>query len=533
MIERILDTRQLARVVPRMPPEVLHRVIQACGLEDSGELVALATPDQLSRVFDLDLWRADQPGLDEQFDADRFGLWLEVLMESGAGVAAEKISGMDADLVVAAFAQHVRVFDVAALSPAAPTDDEALPDLDTPHDGPSGDVGGFRILGTRHDSWDAVVGVLSALSAEHAVYFQRVMHGCRSLSNAGFEIDGLDGLLGGSEQRLFDVAFSREQRREQQGFVTPPQARAFLQMARQLPLGRGTTPPANPVASAYFRALDWTDAAAGSDAAEATDAAPASDAAATAAIVGLLLEAGVLPQQPRALLEGAHGPAAHANRIQTQMQIAGDRDPAAFAMRGQELAFLANTIVAGCSLQARPITAQEASDAAVATCNLGLENWPAHWVPSGPPEGGHYNDAFLVEHDLIGVFQVGWTVLYRDVCMFAADGLIKVLKRVRCDDPETRAGLHALRIEMTKHCKDGAPWHAREALDVLTSLDMLAWAGLLGLIDECPVMHAGIAASRGSGTLAVSPSAFEFISENSQIASVHAFMASLPEVLRP
>src|SRR6266481_5967060 len=90
LLDRILDTPHLAQVVPRLPPEVLHRVVQSCGLEDCGELVALATPAQLARVFDLDLWRTDQPGLDEQFDADRFGVWLEVLMESGATVAAQK-----------------------------------------------------------------------------------------------------------------------------------------------------------------------------------------------------------------------------------------------------------------------------------------------------------------------------------------------------------------------------------------------------------------------------------------------------------
>src|SRR5215813_12198339 len=69
-----------------------------CGLEDCGELVALATPEQLTRVFDLDLWRAEKPGRDEQFDADRFGVWLEVLMESGASLA-QKLATMDADLV--------------------------------------------------------------------------------------------------------------------------------------------------------------------------------------------------------------------------------------------------------------------------------------------------------------------------------------------------------------------------------------------------------------------------------------------------
>jgi len=85
---------------------------------------------------------------------------------------------------------------------------------------------------------------------------------------------------------------------------------------------------------------------------------------------------------------------------------------------------------------------------------------------------------------------------------------------------------------MTKHWKAGAPWRARDARDVVATLDMPAWAALLGLIDECPVMHAAVAASRGSGTLAVSASAFEFISENSEIASVQKFMQLLPDTLR-
>jgi len=62
--------------------------------------VALATTEQLTNIFDLDLWRAHHPGLDEQFDADRLGLWLEVLLEAGASVAAHKLAGMDVGLVV-------------------------------------------------------------------------------------------------------------------------------------------------------------------------------------------------------------------------------------------------------------------------------------------------------------------------------------------------------------------------------------------------------------------------------------------------
>src|SRR5262249_17777696 len=87
LVERILATPHLPQIVRQLRPALLHRLIERCGLEDCGELVALATPDQLSRVLDLDLWRASRPGLDEQFDAERFGTWVEVLMDCGAAVA--------------------------------------------------------------------------------------------------------------------------------------------------------------------------------------------------------------------------------------------------------------------------------------------------------------------------------------------------------------------------------------------------------------------------------------------------------------
>ena len=96
LLERILHTPHLAHVVPRLRPEVLHKVIETCGLEDCGDLVALTTPAQLQQVFDLDLWRPARPGLDEQFDPDRFAVWLEVLVESGAEVAAQKLTGVEA-----------------------------------------------------------------------------------------------------------------------------------------------------------------------------------------------------------------------------------------------------------------------------------------------------------------------------------------------------------------------------------------------------------------------------------------------------
>jgi hypothetical protein len=61
---------------------------------------------------------------------------------------------------------------------------------------------------------------------------------------------------------------------------------------------------------------------------------------------------------------------------------------------------------------------------------------------------------------------------------------------------------------------------------------MPSWAGLLGLIDELPTIHAAVGALLTGATRQIDPSAFEFISENAQIRQVHAFLALLPDTLR-
>ena len=508
LLERILDTPDLARIVPQLPPEVLHRVIQTCGLEDCGELVALATPDQLVRVLDLDLWRSDRPGLDEHLDVERFGVWLEVLMEAGASEAARKIVDMNVALVVAALARHVLVVDRAAVTPYTTTDGEVIAPSHRMSGGPHCEVGTYVVEARRTGSWDAIAALLLALAAEHPDYFHRVMRGCRSLSNSGAEVDGLHDVLADREQDMFDLASGREQRREKSGYVTPAQARAFLKMARQVPLGHKAMPPPNPIATASFRAVEWTQPV------DENAPAPGVDAL---ALLDSLREAGVLPEPPRALLNGPQGSAPRLARIYAHMESANDRGAAVCSAMTEELAYLANAMVAGCSIQTRPFTEREASEAVVAVCNLGLENWPRHWP---------------ADKDLVSVFQVGWTVLHDEVCMYAAEHLIGVLTDLKCDDREIRSGLDALRVGLTKQWRAGTPWRARDALDVVALLDMPAWAALLGLMDECPVVHAAIHASRDTRTLAVSASAFEFISENSQIATIREFMRSLPETLR-
>ncbi len=543
LLDRILDTPQLARAVPQLQPTVLHRIIEHCGLEASGELVALATPAQLSGVLDLDLWRSDKAGQDEHFTPERFGVWLEVLAESGPDSAARTIAALDAPLATVALSQYIRVFEGAALPPTdewaddVPTDPNATPNT---YDR---EIAGYHVTARRPDAWDAIVAMLAALDADHADAFQRVMRGCVSLSNSTAEVDGLDNLLTTPDQLMFDLSSRRGERRERQGYAAPDEARAFLEGARTLDVARSKTPPGSPMATAYFRSLDdVAPADAPGAATPAPDAAalPAHEPTASAgpSLADVLVAEGILPPPPRALLEAPVDRPGRLALIQSHLRYLNDLAPVAYLTRTQELAYLANTLVAGCSLQGRAFGTDEASEATVAICNLGLENWPAHWLPGGSRARARAGTPtvlpidFLVGHDLVSVFQVGLSVLHQRVCLSAADALISALGTVQCGDRSTRAELKMLRTELRAARRAGAPWRVRGSLDVLTGLDGVAWAAMVGVLDECPVMPAALGATQKPHTLTVSATAFEFISENSQVAVIHDFLRTLPEALR-
>ena len=117
-------------------------------------------------------------------------------------------------------------------------------------------------------------------------------------------------------------------------------------------------------------------------------------------------------------------------RLQRLMEHVRDTDDTAYLARGRELAFLANALMAGCSIQSRPFTAQEASDATAAICNLGLEHWPAHW-----------SDAEVHDHSLVLAFEVGWAVLYKDVSLFAIGQLIATLTNLQSIDADIERDL--------------------------------------------------------------------------------------------
>lgn len=470
-LARILDTPALAQVVPHLSPETLHQLVQHRGLDACGELVTRATPAQLTSLLDLDLWRHTQPGHDQQFDVDRFGEWLEVLVDTGDSVAARTIAALDQQLVIAGLSRYLRVFDPGTFEPIAQSDDEAierhdLMNFETSRNVAECEVGGYLIRARRTDAWDAIVALLVALEIEHHHEFHALMRGVCALSYSKPEIDGLDDLLILPEQHLHEVAVEREQRQSARGYATPADARAFLKMARQ-PRPASATAAINPIAAAYFREVEG-------------------------------------------------------DAIRALMPVVPNHEDAASIARSRELAFLANVLLVGCSVQSRPFTLQEASDAATCICNLGLE---------GVPDAKLLPDALLEDLNLVMAFEIGWSLLHQDVSLFVADQLISTLDGLHCADADLRSELRGLQRKLVKERAAGTPWLARDAAEVLMMLDMTAWISVVGLLDECPILPAAFTAVLERRTTSVSQTAFEFISTSAQIGDIRVFMRMLPSLL--
>ena len=436
-----------------------------------------ATPAQLQRAADLELWRGGASGIDARFDADRFAEWLEVLVDAGSDVAARQLAALDADLVVVGIVEHVRVFDAAARTTVSAHEVA---------------IGGYVVVPKREGA-AAVLDALAALHEEAPARFHRVMRDCVRLSNEGYERDGLHRVLTERDQAMFDLVDARERRREEQGFVSAADARAFLAASGESRLA---------LFRAHLRAT----------------AAPPPGGEPVARDPAAVVDDEERAHAPRALLGPSPTDPNRLARLHALLQHAQRHDEAASARRLQELGFLANALAAGCTAHGRPLTPIEASEAAASVCHLALEHRQ------------DVADTFLVDRDLLELFDEGWAH-YRRVCMEASAHLIDALTRIECHDPQVQAELDGLRDVLRRHHRDGAPWRAQGALDVLSRLDLVAWTALIGLVAECPVVHGAIPAVVERRRGAIDPSAFAFIATRRQIETIHQFLARLPELL--
>lgn len=414
LLARILDEPELVRTVQALPARALGRIIDHVGLEDAGELVALATTEQLTQIFDQDLWSAARPGELESFDPARFSLWLEVLCESGERFAADKLAELPEELLTLALSELTLVVNLDQLMlEVADAGDEADA-IEKALDGAlAHEIDEYRIIARRHDGWDALVTALTALDRDHHDLLARLLERT-SRAGASYveEQGGLCEALSQAEMIESDAAAARDDRRAEEGYVPPADAAAFLKGASRTPLAEilRTTEP-DPITRAYFRAYPRRPVESTGRGRTAHAGAP--PVATAAAVVGgatptsptskwtrLLAELDEEAPPPRALLDAGVSDPAHL--LEAALGVLAERDRDVFERRREELGYLANVLLSGATLRGRAYRPFEAADAALQACNRGL----AHLL-GGRADLGRATQC-LMERDAVWLFRMGW-----------------------------------------------------------------------------------------------------------------------------
>jgi hypothetical protein len=104
--DALLAEPDAAQLVPQVPVQDLYYAIQEVGLADAHELVALATPEQVRGLVDLDVWERDQ------LDEHRLDAWLEALVDAGPEKLGAAIEALDGEVVALWLQRHARVYDL-------------------------------------------------------------------------------------------------------------------------------------------------------------------------------------------------------------------------------------------------------------------------------------------------------------------------------------------------------------------------------------------------------------------------------------
>jgi Family of unknown function (DUF6178) len=375
LLLRILERPGLVAAVRELPGAVLGKLIDRIGLEDAGELVALATTAQLERVFDDDLWRADRAGGDETFQPERFALWLRVMLEAGDDLLVQRLCELPQELVALAVHRLVLVLDMDVLEEQLSPGDEDAEALERALETSLVEEWEeFRLIARDPDVWDDVWNALVSLDRDHHDRLRAILEQCCTMSTE--YISGQGGLfqvLTADEMLDSDVAAARDDRRVAEGFISPADARAFLELARR----GGGGDARDPITHAYFRGLQESKIDFAPKGREPTGPADGDELAA------LLREADVISPPPGQRLTAlpAHDDAAdskdaHAHRMaplfEQAMSDLRQRDPEQFSARVRELGYLVNVWIAGGAHEGGRPRPVEALEKVLETCEAGM-----------------------------------------------------------------------------------------------------------------------------------------------------------------
>jgi len=380
LLRRVLERPELVAAVRELPGEVLGGLIERIGLEDAGEIVALASAEQLAQVFDQDLWRAEGAGADEDFQPARFGLWLEVLAEAGDEFLAQRLAALPEDLLLLALHRAVLVLDIDALAVkmAELGEDAEWTEKALESAGHYEEWEEFRLVVRMPEHWDVLWCGLLALDRDHHELVRDLIERCAALDTEFINGNGgLYEVLTSDEMLENDLGAAREDRRAVLGHVAPADARAFLRLAKS----HEATQERDAVTRAYFRGLAASRTAgheARREFAHAQQQLARLVAEAQPLVTQRAASVAALPGSKRRVTKRAalvqatrerHGRSLFEQALAELQQL----EPELAAQRLEELAYVANVWIAGGSHGGRRPRPVEALEFAVDVCSTGLD----------------------------------------------------------------------------------------------------------------------------------------------------------------
>ena len=500
LLNHILDQPDLPDIIRNLDSGVLTRLIHHVGLEDAGQIVSLASATQLKGIFDEDLWHSKAPGQTEVFDAERFGVWLEVMMESGPEFAAQKVMELDEDLVTLGLCRLVLVVDISDM--AIRFSDEWQPVRDNllervMDSALNKNFDNFIVLSKNLSHWDTVCAILAELNQLDDERLTRILERCRKIAIETMEDnEGFINVLSGDEMLEEDVAADREERREGKGFVTSTSAAVFLSKIRSTPLKKIIQNQKMDFATRVY--LESAAPVPVVDTASERDGAPEKIEERelvnlkVAAFIQTLQAADVLPSSDQKLLGyDDAGSGEHHLPLVNAMAHIGRTDPALYDDLMTEFSYLSNTLVSGCTFKRQKFTATQAAEAAFSVCNLGCEILLKTDFDPEDKLPVKAMTALLEEHRLVKLFQAGWKILFDNVVVYSAKSVFAFLNTLKARQMDLQQVHEVRQMARFLHTciTSGRPWEFDDPMDhLLIFLDGETVSALSALVQEYPTL---------------------------------------------
>jgi hypothetical protein len=429
LLRQLLNQPGLVTTVQALSPKSLLGLIDNVGLEDAGEILALATSEQLLEVFDLDVWRRRQGGEDDVFDETRFLLWLEILLEGGEKKVVSRLSDLPEELLYLAFHTHIIVLNLDNLFAEMSScradrelDEKALESC-LGHE-----LDEYHIIARQHDGWDALLTTVLALYDREPDLLNRILSRC---CHADFERieenGGLYNVLSATEMLESDAAADRSDRRARQGFVAPSDAKAFLgsaASANERAIIEGATP--DPIARAYFREWEKPEQRKPDMATQgASPMAGEREAAADSRLLAILEDAGVVEASTLSIAESTET-GREQSRFQAALLTLAESTPEDYEQRMLEVVFLANVLDAGLGSSENPIRTADALKAVFDVLEVGLAFLENHRPDNEDPV---LRDKPRRSISPIDLFKLGWRSVSETHEIGTFDELQRAIKR--------------------------------------------------------------------------------------------------------